>query len=80
MQLLRLHGHRAPLGPSPEAALSPVPALAQLDLPFPADKLWDAAAALSCAASLDAEAAPVSKAVQVNIIPAFLLEQSPHMH
>ncbi|BDA42682.1 probable protein AGENET DOMAIN (AGD)-CONTAINING P1 at N-terminal half [Coccomyxa sp. Obi] len=52
VQLLRLHGLAAPLGPHPAAALSPLPAIVQLGVPFPACRLWDAAAAISCATTL----------------------------
>ncbi|CAL8467664.1 g7202 [Coccomyxa elongata] len=55
VQLLRLHGPAAPLGPHPAAALSPLPAIVQLGVLFPACRLWDAAAAISCAVTLYAQ-------------------------
>lgn len=55
VQLLRLHGPAAPLGPHPAAALSPLPGIVQLGVPFPACRLWDAAAAVSCASALYAQ-------------------------
>lgn len=51
MQLLRLHGPRAPLGPDAAVALAGLHSLTHQAPPFLAHRLWDAAAAINCLAS-----------------------------